>query len=48
MIESIDYEIEPYSYPLIILVAGVNGVGKTTAIGKLARYFNSDNNYRII
>ncbi len=41
MIESIDYEIEPYSYPLIILVAGVNGVGKTTAIGKLARYFKN-------
>ena len=41
MIESIDYEIEPYSYPLVILVAGVNGVGKTTAIGKLARYFKN-------
>ena len=41
MVESIDYEIEPYSYPLIILVAGVNGVGKTTAIGKLARYFKN-------
>ncbi|MGN0788499.1 MAG: signal recognition particle-docking protein FtsY [Christensenellales bacterium] len=39
MIDSIDYEIEPYTYPLVILVAGVNGVGKTTAIGKLARYF---------
>ena len=41
MVESIDYDIEPYSYPLIILVAGVNGVGKTTAIGKLARYFKN-------
>ena len=38
MIESIDYEVEPYTYPLIILVAGVNGVGKTTAVGKMARY----------
>lgn len=37
----IDFEIEPYSYPLCILVAGVNGVGKTTAIGKLANYFVS-------
>lgn len=37
----IDFEIEPYSYPLCILVAGVNGVGKTTAIGKLASYFVS-------
>lgn len=41
MVDSINYEIEPYSYPLIILVAGVNGVGKTTAIGKLAKYFTN-------
>lgn len=39
MIESIDYEIEEYSYPLVILLSGVNGVGKTTAIGKLAHLF---------
>jgi len=39
--EMIDYEIPPYEYPLCILVAGVNGVGKTTAIGKLAHYFTS-------
>lgn len=37
--DKIDFEIEPYKYPLCILVAGVNGVGKTTAIGKLAHYF---------
>lgn len=41
MKESIDYEIPEYTYPLVILVAGVNGVGKTTAIGKLANYFKS-------
>ena len=41
MVESIDYEVAPYEYPLIILVAGVNGVGKTTAIGKLAKYFKN-------
>lgn len=41
MTESIDYEVAPYEYPLIILVAGVNGVGKTTAIGKMAKYFKS-------
>ena len=41
MVESIDYEIASYEYPLIILVAGVNGVGKTTAIGKLAKFFKS-------
>lgn len=42
MVESIDYEVAPYEYPLIILVAGVNGVGKTTAIGKLAKYFKDN------
>lgn len=41
MVESIDYEVAPYEYPLIILVAGVNGVGKTTVIGKLAKYFKN-------
>lgn len=42
MVESIDYDVAPYEYPLIILVAGVNGVGKTTAIGKLAKYFKDN------
>lgn len=28
-----------YEYPLIIMVSGVNGVGKTTAMGKLASKF---------
>ncbi len=41
MIGEIDYEVPEYEYPLVILVAGVNGVGKTTAIGKLAKYFKS-------
>ena len=31
-----EFEIE---YPCVIMVAGVNGVGKTTSIGKLAQYF---------
>ncbi len=39
LVESIDYEVEEYSYPLVILLSGVNGVGKTTAIGKLAHLF---------
>lgn len=39
LVEDIDYEIEEYSYPLVILLSGVNGVGKTTAIGKLAHMF---------
>lgn len=34
-------EKEEYQYPLIITVVGVNGVGKTTTIGKLANYFKS-------
>ena len=41
MIDSISYDIPDYDYPLVILLAGVNGVGKTTAIGKLANYFKS-------
>ena len=28
-----------YDYPLVIMVSGVNGVGKTTAMGKLAKKF---------
>ena len=32
-------EIPEYDYPLVIMVAGVNGVGKTTAVGKLAKKF---------
>lgn len=36
-------ENEPpeYEYPLVIMLSGVNGVGKTTAIGKLAKKFKS-------
>lgn len=41
MVDSISYDISDYDYPLVILLAGVNGVGKTTAIGKLANYFKS-------
>lgn len=39
LVDNIDYETEEYSYPLVILLSGVNGVGKTTAIGKLAHMF---------
>ena len=31
-----------YEYPQIITIVGVNGVGKTTTIGKLANYFKKD------
>ena len=34
--ESVEFE-----YPLVIMVVGVNGVGKTTSIGKLSQYFTS-------
>ncbi len=30
-----------YNYPLVLMVVGVNGVGKTTTIGKLCNYFKS-------
>ena len=40
MIDILDENPVPeYEYPLVLLVAGVNGVGKTTAIGKLATKF---------
>ena len=32
-------EPEADEYPLVIMVVGVNGVGKTTTIGKLAKYY---------
>lgn len=35
-------EISMITMPSIILVIGVNGVGKTTSIGKLAHYFKQD------
>ncbi len=32
-------EVEEFSYPLAIMIVGVNGVGKTTTIGKIAQKF---------
>ena len=34
--------INPASLPFVVLVVGVNGSGKTTTIGKLAKLFRSD------
>ncbi len=34
-------EVPEITYPLVYMVVGVNGVGKTTTIGKLANYFKS-------
>ena len=31
-------EVEPPEYPCVIMLVGVNGVGKTTTVGKLAHY----------
>ena len=43
MVEILEENPMPeYEYPLVIVVAGVNGVGKTTAIGKLAKKFKSE------
>lgn len=35
----LENECSEYSYPLAIMVVGVNGVGKTTTIGKIAKKF---------
>lgn len=34
-------EVAPPEYPCVIMLVGVNGVGKTTTVGKLAHYFLS-------
>jgi fused signal recognition particle receptor len=36
MIQVIDIESKPFETPSLVTIVGVNGVGKTTAIGKLA------------
>lgn len=42
LVELLEENKKPeYSYPLVIMLSGVNGVGKTTAIGKLAKKFKS-------
>lgn len=35
-------DMPEYEYPLILMVSGVNGVGKTTALGKLANKFKKE------
>lgn len=39
LIGMLDYEVPEMEYPAVILVSGVNGAGKTTAIGKLAKKY---------
>ncbi len=36
-----DFDLPPSEYPYVIMVVGVNGVGKTTTIGKLAYNFKN-------
>ena len=43
MCDILDENDQPeYEYPLVIMVSGVNGVGKTTALGKLAKRFKNE------
>ena len=39
LIEKLGVSKQEFSYPLIITVVGVNGVGKTTSIAKMTKYF---------
>ena len=41
MVEQMDIPRPPLNWPMVMLVVGVNGVGKTTTIGKLALRFQS-------
>lgn len=42
-----EVEVPEITSPMVITVVGVNGVGKTTAVGKLAKYF-SDRKYKVM
>lgn len=43
LFETLDYAEKPeIKYPAVIMVIGVNGVGKTTSIGKLANKFSKE------
>lgn len=39
---SVDQRIEPSTAPYVVMVVGVNGVGKTTTIGKLAYKYKNE------
>ncbi len=39
LIDKLKFDEVEFSYPMIITVVGVNGVGKTTSIAKMANYF---------
>ena len=42
LIEKLNADKVEFSYPLIITVVGVNGVGKTTSIAKMTKYFQKE------
>ena len=42
LIEKLNANKVVFSYPLIITVVGVNGVGKTTSIAKMTKYFQKE------
>ena len=42
MVEILNLETRPDEYPVLYTVVGVNGVGKTTAIGKLAHFYKKN------
>lgn len=42
-----EFSVEHYAKPHVIMIVGVNGVGKTTSIGKLARNYKS-NGYEVL
>ena len=39
LVRKLQFDEVEFTYPLIITVVGVNGVGKTTSIAKMANYF---------
>ena len=41
MVEQMDIQRPPLKWPMVMMVVGVNGVGKTTTIGKLSLRFQS-------
>lgn len=42
LIEKLNAEKVEFEYPLIITIVGVNGVGKTTSIAKMTKYFQKE------
>lgn len=42
LIQKLDAKPVEFTYPLIITVVGVNGVGKTTTIAKMTKYFKDN------